>query len=210
MVHSSVASLFNLEYISTSMLWNCFHFSLPCQFTTSRFISSHTWKSCTPEHAMIATAVIFSLTFKPFSIFFYPLNCSFPNFFLPYSLCPILQFIPWKLQLCSAASLCQMLCQCKHTGTVTWPRMWFMAPTAWSYFLLSSWTSRYPEMAAPTPSAVSTWLSKNKWQLFLFSPGQSDLFFPVNRSTSLAQITAKLKRRFLFPKTNPCRPKDSV
>lgn len=81
MVHSSVASLFNLEYISTSMLWNCFHFSLPCQFTTSRFISSHTWKSCTPEHAMIATAVIFSLTFKPFSIFFYPLNCSFPNFF---------------------------------------------------------------------------------------------------------------------------------
>lgn len=89
MVHSSVASLFNLEYISTSMLWNCFHFSLPCQFTTSRFISSHTWKSCTPEHAMIATAVIFSLTFKPFSIFFYPLNCSFPNFFY------LVHFVPY-------------------------------------------------------------------------------------------------------------------
>lgn len=79
LVHSSVASLFNLEYILTCMLQNCFHFFLPCQFTTSKFIPSHMWRSCTPEHATSAAAVIFSLIFKLFSIFFYPLNCSLSN-----------------------------------------------------------------------------------------------------------------------------------
>lgn len=116
-MHSSVANLFNLEYISTSMLWIASIFPLPHQFTTSRFISSHTWRSCTPQHGMIATAVISTLMFKPFSIFFYPVNCSFSIFFfffLPCSLCPTLQFIPGKLHFWSAASLCQMLCQCKQ------------------------------------------------------------------------------------------------
>lgn len=97
---------------------DCFRFSLPCQFTTSRFISHHTWRFCTPERATIAIAVISTLTFKPFSIFFYPLNRSFSIFFfftfLPCSLCPTLQFVPGKFYLCSAASLCQMLGQCKQ------------------------------------------------------------------------------------------------
>lgn len=109
LVHSSVASLFNLEYILTCMLWNCFHFFLPCQFTTSKFIPSHMWRSCTPEHAASAAAVIFSLIFKPFSIFFYPLNCSLSNiclFICSFYSTP--QFISRKPYILLTASLCQM------------------------------------------------------------------------------------------------------
>lgn len=71
---------------------DCFRFSLPCQFTTSRFISHHTWRFCTPERATIAIAVISTLTFKPFSIFFYPLNRSFSIFF--FLLFYLVHFVP--------------------------------------------------------------------------------------------------------------------
>lgn len=83
-------------------------FFLSFQFTTSTFIPSHVWRSCTPEHAISAAPVILSPIFKVFSILFYLLNCSLSNIRLLCMFCSALRFRSRKSYLLLTASLCQM------------------------------------------------------------------------------------------------------
>lgn len=126
LVHSSVARLFNLEYISTSMLWIVSIFpSLASLQPQDLFQVTHEGLSL-PELATTATAAIFSLIFKPFSIFFHPLNCSFSIFLFCFGFFHLVHFVPhFSSHLGSYPFGQQPQCakSSVRASTETWPRM---------------------------------------------------------------------------------------